>query len=136
MTNSKPNAFTVEAIIPVNPDIVFDAWLSSEGHEKMTGAGASATAEIGGINTAWDGYITSENEEVSRPNRFVQRWRTAEFTADEADSRITVEFFAVEDGTRIVLTHENLPAHGGQYEQGWQDHYFTPMTAYFSALTS
>jgi activator of HSP90 ATPase len=37
------------------------------------------------------------------------------------------------NGTKITLTHTNLPeGQGESYKQGWDDFYFTPMRAYFS----
>ena len=38
--------FTVTAIIPVSPQTIYDTWLDSEGHSKMTGSPAHATATV------------------------------------------------------------------------------------------
>jgi uncharacterized protein YndB with AHSA1/START domain len=124
-------SFEVEAVIPATPEQIWDAWLSSEGHAAITGAPAEASAEVGGAFSAWDGYIRGHNRELERPGRIVQDWRTAEFGDDEVDSRLTVTLEAVDGGTRVRIRHERLPRHGGQYEQGWIDHYFEPMTAHF-----
>ena len=126
-------SFLIETVIPANPEVVFDAWLSSEGHGAMTGATAEASAEVGAVCTAWDGYIKGVNLTVSRPRLLVQRWRTMDFTDDEPDSILTVRFSLVEGGCRVAIRHETLPAHGGRYEQGWVEHYFQPMTIHFAA---
>ena len=123
--------FTVESIISVNLETLFDAWLSTEGHSAMTGAEAEASAHVGAQFTAWDGYISGTNTEISRPNKIVQRWRTMEFKDSEEDSIVTIEFLEAPRGTLIKITHENLPPHGQQYEEGWTKHYFNPMKAHF-----
>ena len=125
--------FVVEAVMPATPEVVCGTWLSSAGHEAMTGAPAEHSAEVEAAFSAWGGYITGRTLEVDQPTRIVQAWRTLDFGGDEADSRVTIEFSATEGGTRIKITHDALPPHGGQYEQGWVDHYFTPMTAHFEA---
>ena len=124
--------FVVEAVIPATPDVVCGTWLSSAGHAAMTRAPAEHSAEVGAEFSAWGGYIFGRTLEV-HPTRIVQAWRTLDFADDEADSRVTIELSEAEGGTCIRITHEDLPPHGGQYEQGWVDHYFTPMRAHFGA---
>jgi hypothetical protein len=41
-----------------------------------------------------------------------------------------------ETGTRLTLKHTNLPDHGMQYKDGWVEHYFEPMKAYFLSPAS
>jgi hypothetical protein len=63
----------------------------------------------------------------------VQSWRTTNFTEEQPDSRITVTLTPVPAGTRVTLLHEIVPEdHPGYENGGWQDHYFTPMKAYFA----
>ena len=123
--------FTVEAIIQASPTEVFDAWLSGPGHAAMTGAPAEASADVGGSFSAWGGYISGLNLELTRPHRIVQAWRTSDFVEAEGDSHVTIELKPHPSGTQIVISHRDLPAHGMQYERGWQEHYFTPMKAHF-----
>ena len=131
----KDRRFVMEETIAASIEEVFDAWTSSEGHTAMTGAEAQCDAQDGSSFSAWDGYIQGTNRQMQRPNKIVQAWRTAQFTDAEEDSLLTVELTAENNATRIVLTHENLPEHGAQYEQGWVDHYFEPMKKYFSSPT-
>jgi len=48
---------------------VCNAWLASEGHSKMTGGAAQASAGVGGEFTAWDGYIWGKNLELEPGKR-------------------------------------------------------------------
>ena len=77
--------FVVSVLIPASPQEIYTAWLSSDGHSKMTGGSATMSAEVGGEFDAWDGYIRGRNLELEYGKRIVQSWRTVEFEEDEAD---------------------------------------------------
>ena len=125
-------AFEVSDIIPAAPNQVYMAWLDSDSHTNMTGGTAKASADLGGEFEAWDGYIHGRNLALEPGRRIVQSWRTTQFDASEEDSQIEVVLQEVDGGTMVILRHTNLPPHGTQYQQGWQDHYFDPMKMYFS----
>ena len=122
------------AEFPVAPERIYEAWLSSEGHAAMTGAGAKVDAKVGGRHEAWDGYIEGSNVALDPGKRIVQRWRSADFPADAADSLLEVLLDAIDGGTRVTLVHTEIPAgQGVNYEKGWVDFYFTPMAKHFVA---
>lgn len=123
--------FTVSDIIPASPTEIYAAWLDSETHTDMTGGAATASDEVNGSFTAWDGYIMGKNVSLSANTQIVQSWRTTEFKDEEPDSNLEINLAPVANGTEITLIHTNLPKHGMQYKQGWVDHYFSPMKAYF-----
>ena len=125
--------FTISAIIPTSPQVVYDAWLDSDGHTQMTGSPAHVVADVGGSFDAWDGYIAGKNLALESGKRIVQSWRTTNFPESHGDSQIEVMLDAVDGGTRITLAHTNVPDGHGNYEQGWVTHYFEPMQAYFGA---
>jgi len=110
---------------------IYETWLSSEGHTKMTGGSAVVSDIIGGKFTAWDGYIEGENIDLKPNKRILQTWRTSEFKEDEEDSKIEVLLNEVDGKTELTLIHANLSESGEQYKNGWQDHYFEPMAKYF-----
>ena len=105
--------------------------MNSAEHTKMTGGEAKASTEVDASFTAWDGYIWGKNLEIEPNKRILQSWRTSEFSDDDEDSLLELLFSNTNDGTEITLIHSNLPPHGKQYKQGWEDHYFTPMREYF-----
>ncbi len=123
--------FEVSDLIPATPSVVYNAWLNSNEHSKMTGGQAKVSANIGESFEAWDGYIQGKNLELDSPKRILQSWRTSEFAESENDSLLEILFEIEQDETRIVIRHSNLPDHGMQYQQGWVDSYFIPMKAYF-----
>ena len=57
--------------------------------------------------------------------------RVSEFSENDEDSILTIDLTEVREGTKITLTHKNIPKGQTQYEQGWIDHYFVPMKEYF-----
>jgi len=123
--------FTIKTTINASLESVFNAWLDSAEHTKMTGGEAKASTEVDASFTAWDGYIWGKNLEIEPNKRVLQSWRTSEFSDDDEDSLLELLFSNTNDGTEITLIHSNLPSHGKQYKQGWEDHYFTPMREYF-----
>ncbi len=123
--------FEISDVIYYPTEDLYDAWLDSGRHSDMTGAEAEVSGEPGGQFTAWDGYISGRNFELTPGRRILQAWRTVEFEDDDPDSTLEVLFEPVADGTRVTIRHSNLPPHGMQYRQGWVDNYFEPMKAYF-----
>jgi uncharacterized protein YndB with AHSA1/START domain len=124
--------FELSAEIEATPEQIFDAWMSSEGHTAMTGAEAEVDPSVGGEYSAWDGYITGTTLELDRGRRIVQTWRTAEFGAEDPDSRIEVLLEPSGDGTLLTLRHSGVPDGQTSYEEsGWRENYFEPMRDYF-----
>jgi activator of HSP90 ATPase len=128
--------FTVSDVIPASPRQIYDAWLSSEGHERITGGQAARiTAQEGADFTAWDGYITGRNLRLEPDRLIVQSWRTTQFTQTDPDSQIEILLEAVAGGTRITLHHTNVPdGHLGYRDGGWQEHYFETMKEHFGGI--
>ena len=124
--------FTLQVTIPASPEEIYTAWLTSEGHSAMTGGAAVISDEIGANFSAWDGYIEGKNLKLEPHKSIVQSWRTSQFEDHEQDSRLEIQLHARDGQTELVLIHSNLPDSGGHYKEGWVNHYFEPMTAYFT----
>ncbi len=126
--------FKLACSLPASPQAVYEAWLTSAGHSKMTGGEAKASKRVGGAYSAWDGYITGRNLELIPGQKIVQSWRTSEFAPDDPDSIVTVTLEPIKSGARLTLLHTGVPDGQTSYEEhGWRDHYFEPMKAYFEA---
>jgi len=124
--------FKVQTRIKASAQDIYRAWLSSKGHSEMTGGEAVASDQVGEEFSAWDGYIEGRNILVEPHTRIIQSWRTSEFAEDEPDSQIEINLLEQGDETELTLIHTNIPEDGTGYKQGWEDHYFKPMAAYFS----
>lgn len=126
------NGFSLSEIIPAKPSEIYEAWLSSEGHAAMTGSPAQVEGKVGGTFSAWDGYIFGTTLALTPNQRFTQAWRTSEFPDGAPDSHLEVLLEEVAGGTRVTLTHKDMPEDQvASYRQGWEDFYFKPMKKYF-----
>jgi activator of HSP90 ATPase len=124
--------FTLKTTFDVSPEEIYATWLSAAGHTKMTGGEALISNQVGAKFSAWDFYISGVNLELEVNKRIVQSWRTTEFEEAEEDSRIEILLRELDGQTELTLIHTNLPAHGSQYKEGWEEHYFKPMKQYFA----
>lgn len=124
----------LEKIIPASAAQIYSDWLSSDGHEAITGGEADASDAVGASYTAWDGYIWGENLELDSNKRIVQSWRTSEFDDSAEDSRIEVLLESIsENETKFTLIHSNIPdGDREKYSDGWEQHYFEPMLNYYT----
>jgi uncharacterized protein YndB with AHSA1/START domain len=124
----------VSGVIHAPPDRIYQAWLDSSEHTAMTGGRATVDPSPGGRFTAWDGYIEGSTVELDPGRRILQRWRTTEFPADAADSRLEVRLEPLENGTRVAFLHSEIPeGQATRCEQGWREHYLEPMSRYFAS---
>ncbi len=126
-------SFVLKETLESEPSTIYQAWLDGELHSQMTGGEAHCSNKIGGSFSAWDGYITGKNIELVEDKKIVQTWRTTEFEEEDEDSILNIELTRTSNGaTEITLTHTNIPEGQTQYEQGWIDHYFSPMRDFFN----
>ncbi len=123
----------LKEIFNVLPSVLYQAWLSSETHGRMTGGDAVCSDKTGAPFSAWDGYIQGRNIELTENQRIVQSWRTTEFSETDEDSRLEITLTPIPEGTELHLKHTHIPEGQTQYKQGWIDHYFYPMQQYFTA---
>jgi activator of HSP90 ATPase len=131
------NGFRLKTTAPAEPRTVYEAWLSGSGHSAMTGAPATASREVGGRFTAWDGYIEGKNLELKPEWCIVQSWRTTRFSESDPDSRLELCIHAKGDGSEVLLIHTEIPpGQASRYQSGWVEYYFEPMKRYFAAKKS
>ena len=126
------DSIEVTAMIPASAERVYAAWLDSEGHTAMTGGDAVIDPVVGGAHSAWGGYISGETRALEAGRRIEQTWRALDFPEGSGHSLIVVTVEDEGERARVTIAHSEIPeGMGAAYETGWQDHYFTPMMAYF-----
>ena len=127
-------SFVTRARFLVPAKTLYRDWLDSAGHTAMTGAPATCDARIGGVFSAWDGYIQGVNLELEPGRRIVQSWLTTDFPEGSQPSRVEVLFEPVKGGTEITIRHTDIPEEvSGRYERGWKEYYFDPMRLRYEA---
>jgi activator of HSP90 ATPase len=124
--------FTLKTKFQASPREIYTTWLTSEGHTKMTGGTATISDIVGDHFTAWDGYIQGKNLALEPYKRILQTWRTSQFEESEEDSQLEILLQEVDGQTELTLIHTNVPESGEHYINGWENHYFQPIKAYFS----
>jgi uncharacterized protein YndB with AHSA1/START domain len=128
-----PDRFEIATTLAAGVDQVYRAWLDPAEHAAIIGGAAEIAPGVGGEFRIWDGYITGRTLELDPPRRIVQSWRATEFPEGSPDSRLEVRLEPSGKGTRLTLVHTEIPeGQGPQYDEGWKEHYFTPMQAYFA----
>ncbi len=126
------SSFELKCLLPATSSEIYEAWLVGSKHSLMTGGEATGKPNEGARFTAWDGYISGKNLELTEGQRIVQSWRTTEFNDEDPDSRLEIELLDTEEGCELTLSHSEIPDGQPDYEQGWKVHYFDPMLEYFS----
>ncbi len=112
---------------------IYNAWLDSDAHSAMTGEKATASREVGGEFSAWNGYITGKNLMLIPNKKIVQSWRSSEFPEEAPDSVLSIQLLENEGITEVDLEHKDIPpGQGLQYQTGWIDYYANPMQRYFA----
>jgi len=122
-----------QVFIPAAPDAIYSALLNPKQHAAFTGAAVTGKAKVGAEFTAWDGYITGRHLQLEKGRLIVQEWSTSEWPAGYEPSILVWTFKPKRNGTEVTLLHTQVPAEqAADYADGWREHYFTPMTGYFS----
>jgi hypothetical protein len=105
-----PFSFTLTDIIPATPQQIYDAWLDSRGHTKMTGSAARAKPVEGATFFAWGGYIKGKNLTLEPGRRIVQSKCCCRRVPRAHGSRCTTPTFRtampairMADGSNITL---------------------------------
>jgi uncharacterized protein YndB with AHSA1/START domain len=138
----KATAFSFDIIDQVehfsaSPEVIYRAWLDSAGHSAFTNRKAKVDARVGGVFTAYEGYISGVTTELVENERIVQRWRATDFPGGYPDSKVELTLTPQSGGTRLSLRHSSVPmANAKSYESGWHEHYWQPLRAYLAGLAS
>ena len=112
------------------PEKLFDAWLDPAVVREFMCPGATHVSRLewqAKVGAQFHLDMTEGAEtvahrgrflEIDRPKRLVFTW-SSEYAGE--DSRVTLEFEAQQDRTRLTLTHERLPSKKAieMHTQGW-----------------
>ena len=120
------------------PILVYAMWLDQAQHGMITEAFAKINGVIGGQYELWNGVVRGKFLQLEKPKKIVQTWRTVEFddvpstTKTTPSSLLTLNLQKRKFGTRLVVTHERIPAIlVEQFEFAWKEFYFPRMRYYF-----
>lgn len=109
-------------------DEVYNALTNPIALELWTGYPAVMDPKPGTEFSLWEGDISGKNLEIIPGKKIVQEW----FFEDSKNSSIvTIELEKEGKGTRIQLTHINIPDEAfGNIEYGWKEYFFGALKKY------
>ncbi|MFH2040439.1 MAG: SRPBCC domain-containing protein, partial [Chloroflexota bacterium] len=111
---------------------VYEALMDEEIHTSFTASAAQIIRKVGGVFTAYDGYISGKNIKLIPDQKIVQEWRAVDWEPQQT-SLITYELSAVPEGTQLDFTHSGLPqGTEDDFARGWIDNYWEPMRKLFA----
>ncbi len=131
MAKNETARVVVERILPAAPAEVFAAWLDRGTLREFIGPGDATSVDVevdprvGGRFriTMWvDGRGLEHEGEycvIDPPRRLVFTWQSP--ATEKRVTLVTIELTPHEDGTRLVLVHEQLPSAdaAGRHQKGW-----------------
>jgi len=120
-----------EVEFSAKPKDVYDAYLDSRRHARMTGQPAKMSKKEGGRFTAGGSYISGTNVELIPGKRIVQAWRASEWPKGTY-SILRLELKPKGKGSRLTVDHVGVPDEFRDgVDSGWHEFYWEPMRAYF-----
>ena len=120
-------------VLMASPAALFDAFLDSRKHSKITGAPAKVSPRPGARFTAFGGALSGRNLLLVPGRMIVQAWRSTQFKTSDPDSILILTFSKVAGGTRIDLVHANVPAHDHKgVTKGWPKYYWAPWKSHLA----
>ena len=116
------------------PSIVFEALMSSRKHSEFTGAPAKIGAAVGRPFTAFGGYITGINLDITKNKSIVQAWRAKSWPKG-VWSVASFKLAAAKGGkTKLSFSHTGVPASSLKgITAGWKSSYWAPLKAMIKA---
>jgi activator of HSP90 ATPase len=129
-----PKTFTQSILFAAPPSTVYGLYAVSELHAEATDADASIEARAGAPFTAWDGYINGITLHAEADRLLVQTWRASDWKPEDPDSVLILLFLPEGAGTRLYVTHANVPDDQvDELEKGWKEYYWKPWKEWIEA---
>ncbi len=112
-----------------SPHAVYEVLMDSAKHSEFTGAPAEISREVGGKFSIMGGGLSGTNLELVPDQKIVQSWRFGDWSEGHF-STVTFALEAIDGGTRLNLTHVDVPDDAFEgVSQGWHDYYWSKIPA-------
>ena len=130
---NKKKSIEQEIIIKGTSHEIYEVFMDSKKHSKLTESKAKISREVGGSFSIYEGALSGKNVELIQDKKIVQTWRgSGENWSKGYYSTITLVLEPIDKGTLIKFTHSNIPE--GAYEsvkEGWDNYYWGPLKDMF-----
>jgi activator of HSP90 ATPase len=116
-------------IIKASPHEVYEVFMDSKKHSKLTESKVKISREIGGKFSIFEGDIEGKNLELIQDKKIVQSWRSNEEGWPKTHySTITIELESAEKGTLLKFKQTEVPSTSYEsVKEGWNDYYWEPL---------
>lgn len=126
-----PTTFQTRIDLFAPRERLYAAWLSGPDQTTITGAPASVEPRVGGMYSLWDGSVTGQIVFLAPNQRVAQTWRTHDFGQHMPDSRLEVSFAPTQQGTRMTIVQDHIPAAlHAQFVYAWTKVYLPALSAW------
>jgi uncharacterized protein YndB with AHSA1/START domain len=120
-------------VIDGSPSDVYEAFVNPKKHAEFTWSPATGAPRVGGMFTAWGGYISGRYIELEKGKRVVHEWMTTEWPPSYPPSVVELTFRPMGNKTRLTMVHSKVPAEQAEsYAEGWKESYWEPLKKYFA----
>lgn len=121
--------YTQHYFIEADPEEIYTALTNPFTIELWTGYPAIMEEKEGIEFSMWHGDIVGKNLELEKNRKIVQEWY---FGDQEEPSVVTILLIKTKKGTKVKLTHENIPDIAyDNMKMGWDDFYFGNLKRFF-----
>lgn len=131
----KTQTIQQEIIFAAPAHKVYELLMDEKLHAEFTESEVSISANIDGIFSIYDGYITGKHVELVKNKKIVQLWRAVESEWPEHHFSEAIFNFSEDKNFATILTfeHRYVPEKVAKsIENGWVKYYWEPMKAWIA----
>ena len=130
---NKKKSIEQEIRIKSTPHEIYEMFMDSKKHSKLTEGKAIVSREVGGSFSIFEGALSGKNVELIQDKKIVQTWRgDGENWPKGYYSTITLTLEPDDTGTLIKFTHVDIPeASYESVKEGWDTYYWGPLKDMF-----
>ena len=126
--------FTLTHTFRASPKAVFDALTNSKALSEWSGEGL-VSKKVGGSFNMFDGWVEGKVLAYKPGKELAYTWKTTEWPKEWAASEVRYIFTKTKIGTKVTLTHFNLPntKEAREHKAGWIEHVFEPLEKFLTS---
>ena len=89
--------------LSISKEQLFASWVNQYQQGAITQALAKIEPEVNGVVELWNAAVTGRILRLEANRRISMTWRTVEFSADQADTLLTLSFEDRPKGCRLLV---------------------------------
>ena len=121
-----------EVFIQATPSEIYQVFMNSESHSKLTGDNADIGSSINDEFSAFSGYATGKNLELKENHYIKQSWRASDWPENHY-STIEITLESKDDGTLLKFKQTSVPEYNcDDISEGWHTYYWKPLQEMFN----